>query len=254
VTSTTRTPKTLKTPTTRVAHLRRGRPRRDEAGERRIRRAGELMRAAAMVFAERGPRATTMDSLSEALGIPKAVLYRYFPSKDELLHAILGRILDQWTELHNRPWRGLSNNLRDVIALARANPDELRLLVRNCETDPELRRYYDTLHSTIVRFTEELLAEASEGMASDPVIRTLSSHAVAGFMLHGVLWWIEHADPSRDEDFMRWARDSLGTLYRRWMPDADWRPRQPHGNAKSADEAERPAMRKAEKTPSGKPG
>ena len=254
MTSTTRTPKTLKTPTTRVAHLRRGRPRRDEAGERRIRRAGELMRAAAMVFAERGPRATTMDSLSEALGIPKAVLYRYFPSKDELLHAILGRILDQWTELHNRPWRGLSNNLRDVIALARANPDELRLLVRNCATDPELRRYYDTLHSTIVRFTEELLAEASEGMASDPVIRTLSSHAVAGFMLHGVLWWIEHADPSRDEDFMRWARDSLGTLYRRWMPDADWRPRQPHGNSKTAGEAERPAMRKAEKKPSGKPG
>ncbi len=252
MTLTTRTPKK---PTTRVAHLRRGRPRREEAGERRIKRADELMRAAAMVFAERGPRTTTMDSLAEALGIPKAVLYRYFPSKDELLHTMLGRILDQWTELHKRPWRGLSQNLREVIALARANPNELRLLVRNCEADPELRRYYDTLHSTIVRFTEDLLAQASEGMAADPVVRSLSSHAVAGFMLHAVLWWIEHADPARDEDFLRWARESLGTLYRRWMPDADWgqrRPRAENGSSPSPDPATQP-RRKVETTSSGKP-
>lgn len=204
-----------------------------------------------MVFADRGPRTTTMDSLSEALGIPKAVLYRYFPSKDELLHTMLGRILDQWTELHKRPWRGLSQNLREVIALARANPNELRLLVRHCEADPELRRYYDTLHSTIVRFTEELLAKASEGMAADPVVRALSSHAVAGFMLHAVLWWIENAEPARDEEFLRWARESLGTLYRRWMPDADWGQRQSQNDAgiKPAPEPSRPPHRRALKKP-----
>ena len=253
MTITTRTPKA---PTPRGAHLRRGRPRRDEADERRIKRADELMRAAAMVFAEHGPRTTTMDSLSEALGIPKAVLYRYFASKDELLHTMLGRILDQWTELHKRPWRGLSQNLREVIALARANPHELRLLVRNCEADPELRRYYDTLHSTIVRFTEDLLAQASQGMATDPVVRSLSSHAVAGFMLHAVLWWIEHADPARDEDFLRWARESLGTLYRRWMPDADWsqRPQPNDGRTDPNPAQRRPAQHKAAKTASKTPG
>lgn len=250
----TLTTRTQKKPTPRVTHLRRGRPRRDEAGERRIQRADELMRAAAMVFAERGPRSTTMDSLAEALGIPKAVLYRYFPSKDELLHTMLGRILDQWTAMHKRPWRGLSNNLREVIALARANPHELRLLVRNCETDPELRRYYDTLHSTIVRFTEELLAQASQGMAADPVIRTLSSQAVAGLMLHAVLWWIEHADPARDEDFLRWARESLNSLYRRWMPDADWSQRRPGAESVVSPDAADLPRHKEKKTPSGKPG
>lgn len=213
------------------------------------------MRAAAMVFAAHGPRTTTMDSLSEALGIPKAVLYRYFASKDELLHTMLSRILDQWTELHKRPWRGLSNNLREVIALARANPHELRLLVRNCEADPELRRYFDTLHSTIVRFTEDLLAQASQGMAADPVVRSLSSHAVAGFMLHAVLWWIEHADPARDEEFLRWARESLGTLYRRWMPDADWgqRPLLTPVSPAAGAAPRRPATRRAVKTSSETP-
>ena len=61
-------------------------------------------------------------------------------------------------------------------------------------------------------------------MAKDKVIRQLCSQAVTGFMIDAVLWWIENGDKKRDDDFFRWARQSLNTLYRQWMPDSNWRP------------------------------
>jgi AcrR family transcriptional regulator len=208
------------TGTARVAHLRRGRPPREEAASRRQDRLEELSRAAAMVLAQQGVRAATMDALAEGLGVPKQVLYRYFPSKDELIHTILRRISALWRELQSRPWRGLGRNLRDVITLARANPSEFQILARHCALDPDLRHYFDDLHDGIVERTDKLLAGSSPRLASDDMLRGLCAQAVAGFLIDAVLWWLEHGEPTRDEDFFRWARQSLGTLYASWMPDA----------------------------------
>ncbi len=207
----------------RVTHLRRGRPPREEAAARRLERSEELARAAALVLARQGVRATTMDSLAEALGVPKAVLYRYFPSKDELLHAIMRRISGLWRDLQAQPWRGLSRNLQDVITLARANPNEFQILARHCAVDPDLRVYYDDLHQSIVTRTAGLLARSSPSLAADDMMRGLCSQAVAGFLIDAVLWWVEHGESGRDDAFVKWARQSLDSLYRRWMPDAGWR-------------------------------
>jgi|688.fasta_scaffold87674_2 AcrR family transcriptional regulator len=209
----------------KVTHLPKGRPPRDEAEARRRERADELLRAAAIVLARRGIRSTPIDALADELGIPKSVLYRYFDSREELVHTILRRFSDGLNELQSKPWRGLANNLREVIAMARANPSELLLLVKHCAADPVFRPYFDEVHSNIVAFTEGLLQRSSPSMAADATLRRLCSQAVAGFLLDAVLWWIENADTARDDDFVRWAVDSLDSLYRRWMPDADWTPR-----------------------------
>lgn len=49
----------------------------------------EIMRIAADLFAEHGFERTSMAMVSERLGGSKATLYGYFPSKDELLRAVL---------------------------------------------------------------------------------------------------------------------------------------------------------------------
>lgn len=214
-----------RTQSAKVSHLPKGRPPRGEAGARRQERAEELLRAAAIVLARRGIRAVSMDALALELGIPKSVLYRYFPSREELVDAILRRVVDQLRELQSKPWRGLRNNLREVIAFARANPHGFLLIAKHCAVDPEFRAYFDEMHSSIVDFTDGMLERSSPSMAADPTLRKVCSHAVAGFMLDAVLWWIGHAGKERDEDFVRWARQSLDTLYRQWMPDSDWTPR-----------------------------
>ena len=210
--------------TAKVTHLKKGRPPRDEAIARRQERTDELLRASAVVLERYGVRQTSMDALAEQLGIPKTVLYRYFGSKDEIVRSILHRILNQWTELQTQPWRGLSHNLREVIALARANQSEFLLLARHSATDPDLRPFFESLHSSIVDRTDKLLELSSPSMAADSVIRQLCSQAVTGFMIDAVLWWLKNGDKKRDDDFFRWARQSLDTLYRQWMPDSDWRP------------------------------
>lgn len=187
---------------------------------RRQDRLDELTRAAAMVIAQQGVRATTMDLLADGLGVPKQVLYRYFVSKDDLINTILRRISALWRELQSRPWKGLGQNLRDVIALARANPDEFQILARHCAVDPELRHYFDALHQGIVVRTDTLLAGSSPRLASDAIMRGLCAQAVAGFLIDAVLWWIEHGEPDRDNDFLGWAKQSLGTLYASWIPHA----------------------------------
>lgn len=216
-----------RTQSAKVSHLPKGRPPRGEAGARRQERAEELLRAAAIVLARRGIRAVSMDALALELGIPKSVLYRYFESREELVHAILRRIVDAFGELQARPWRGLRNNLRDVIAFARAHPNEFLLVAKHSAVDPQFRVYFDEMHSSVVDFTDGMLERSSPSMAADPTLRKVCSHAVAGFMLDAVLWWIGHASKERDEDFVRWARQSLDTLYRQWMPDSDWTPRRP---------------------------
>ncbi len=211
-------------PTARVTHLKKGRPPREEASARRQERTEELLRASAVVLERQGVRHTSMDALAEQLGIPKTVLYRYFGSKDEIVRSILQRILNHWTGLQTQPWKGLSHNLHQVIALARANQSEFLLLARHSATDPDLRPFFESLHSSIVERTDKLLEISSPSMAADKVIRQLCSQAVTGFMIDAVLWWIENGDKQRDDDFFRWARQSLDTLYRQWMPDSDWRP------------------------------
>jgi AcrR family transcriptional regulator len=209
--------------TARVTHRQKGRPPREEAGARRLERSQELMRAAAIALSRRGVSGTSMEALSDDLGIPKSVLYRYFDSKDKLVRAILDQILLRWTELQKRPWQGLDANLRDVLALARSNPCEFLLLARHSALDPDLRPYFDRLHTSIVGRTERLISASGASLAKDAVMRQLCAQSVAGFLLEAVLWWIEHGRPDRDDDFLTWARQSLDTLYRRWMPDADWR-------------------------------
>src|SRR4051794_28612533 len=51
-----------------------------------------FLREAAALFAERGLQHTTMDDLAARLGVKKVILYRYFASKDDLIHSVLERM------------------------------------------------------------------------------------------------------------------------------------------------------------------
>ena len=52
-----------------------------------LRRADEIIDAAARVFAERGYHGTTTQAIADVLGMRQASLYYYFPSKEAALEA-----------------------------------------------------------------------------------------------------------------------------------------------------------------------
>lgn len=56
----------------------------------------EIVASAAILFAERGIRAVTIDEIASSLGYTKSVVYYYFKNKNQLLWQIFQRIHDAW--------------------------------------------------------------------------------------------------------------------------------------------------------------
>ena len=63
-----------------------------------LRRADEIIDAAARVFAERGYHGTTTQAIADVLGMRQASLYYYFPSKEAALEQVCARGTDGFVE------------------------------------------------------------------------------------------------------------------------------------------------------------
>lgn len=132
-----------------------------------------LLAAAAALFAERGFGGTSMADIAERVGVRKASLYNYYPSKDELLMELLGRSLaaandyclsglDAPGSVEERAWRYLSGAVR----FARENPELLaifRLAAGQIggELGERVERAVVAQKRAQRRRLEELFAEAS---------------------------------------------------------------------------------------------
>lgn len=64
---------------------------RSEQGRQK---GNDITKEAAHLFSTRGYRATTLADVAKAVGITKAGIYYYFPSKEELLYTIISTYMD----------------------------------------------------------------------------------------------------------------------------------------------------------------
>lgn len=93
------------------------RPERPTLGAKYDRRRQEVVDQAAAVFAERGYAETSVQQLSEALGIAAGGIYHYFGGKQELLIAIATQVMDP-----------LLDDARTLVAETRDDADPQELL------------------------------------------------------------------------------------------------------------------------------
>jgi AcrR family transcriptional regulator len=82
---------------TLVSDIAGGRRRRSDAQANHT----ALLTAAAQLFAERGAEAT-YEEIAQRAGVGRATLYRHFPTREDLLAAILDGILDTLKETAER--------------------------------------------------------------------------------------------------------------------------------------------------------
>jgi len=64
--------------------------------ERGARRYGEIVAAAAALFAERGFDGTSMNAIAKAAGLTIGSMYQYFPSRDAVVDAVAEAYLAAW--------------------------------------------------------------------------------------------------------------------------------------------------------------
>jgi AcrR family transcriptional regulator len=93
--------------------------RRKGAGRRR--RSGEILDAAARVFAQHGYHGATTQQIADLLGIRQASLYYYFPSKEVALEIVCMQGVEDFHERARAIASGAGSAAEKIAALVRAH-------------------------------------------------------------------------------------------------------------------------------------
>ena len=93
----------------------------------------EVLEALLPVFRERGVEGATISEIAKAPGLGKATLYHHFPAgKDEMLEAIVQRVLQQLDDTVFAPLLGADSPKRRLLAIIRGLAEYAADGERNC--------------------------------------------------------------------------------------------------------------------------
>ncbi|MDV7340295.1 TetR/AcrR family transcriptional regulator [Terasakiella sp. A23] len=104
----------------------------------RIRERNEeaILKAAEVIFAQRGFGAATTAEIASAAGIPKANLHYYFKTKEDLYTHVLENILTTWLKAaddfdeNHDPREALENYIRTKVDLSRTRPEASKIFAK----------------------------------------------------------------------------------------------------------------------------
>ncbi len=166
-----------------------------------------LLEAATKVFAERGYHECRVGDIAAEAGVAHGLLYHYFESKEAVLHTIFretwSRMLETIDEIEKAggPARDQVRRVAAVVLGSwKANPDLIRLLVREVARGPvleqeigEIRLAFDALERIVRRgiATGELRAGLEPRVAS---------WALYGALEEVLTGWVMGRPPESAED------------------------------------------------------
>jgi AcrR family transcriptional regulator len=165
--------------------------------DKRAQTTRRILDGAASAFAKAGYAATSMEEIAAAANVSKLLLYRDFTGKRELYQAVLERTLARIRELV--PDEASNEALRQLVAAARADPNGFTLMFRHAAREPEFAHIAAQWHESSVRAAEEQLRP----IEPDRVLRRWAAETVVATTYVAIIAWLEHGNPSRDEDFHR---------------------------------------------------
>ena len=183
-------------------------------------RQRQIQRAAAVAFARAGYAATSMEDVAAEAGVTKLIVYRHFDSKAELYRSVLERVS---TDLRESFWAEMGDPHNDVsgfvsramLAVARREPDAVRLLLLHARREPEFATYAEEHRANAVSVADAMVAPA----LTDPIVRAWAARTIVSYLESSLLVWLDEGDPERDDEFVRLATDGLAAMFLAWVPD-----------------------------------
>jgi AcrR family transcriptional regulator len=170
-----------------------------------LRRADEIIDAAARVFAERGYHGTTTQAIADVLGMRQASLYYYFPSKEAALEEVCARGTDGFVEAAERVAQQDLPSLEKLAGLIAAHlapietmPDYVRVFINERRYLPDASRKRIGRKSRRLErcFEQVIQAGIDDGSIRPGTDARLAMLAVLG-MCNAVINW-RASDRSRD--------------------------------------------------------
>jgi AcrR family transcriptional regulator len=183
----------------------------------REQRRESILRAAARAFARAGYAATSMEDVAAEAGITRLIVYRHFASKEDLYRAVLDgistRLRDEFdAQLQERR---LGFTSRAMLEVARAEPDAVRLLWVHAVREPEFVDYALRQRQDAVDVANDLIGDH----IADPAVKTWIAETIVHYLVAGVLSWLDHGDPARDEEFIDLATRGLVGMFTAWVEE-----------------------------------
>ncbi len=176
-------------------------------GSKQALREESILQAAAACFGEQGYRATTLETVAERLGISRVTLYRYCPSKEELLTrvfersiAIFQRGLQQICTQDVPPEEKLRQIIRHQIRLMADHRNFLSVFFsEEGNLPPEMARRVRTERPEHDALIEGVIREGIEAGRLAPLPPKLLCFALLG-MCNWLYQWYQPQGPlSADE-------------------------------------------------------
>lgn len=167
------------------------------------------MDAAQRLFAERGFDATSTASVAAAAAVPGGLLFYYFPTKRDLLMAIVrerayrGSLPELIGEAATeQPEELVLRAVRELAAVFHRNRDTQVILFREAHTHPELQERTVELMASSTGDLADLSA-GLPGLRADADGRSAAAHLVVSSLLLDNFLRPEGADPARLEPMVR---------------------------------------------------
>ncbi len=167
--------------------------RRMSSGERRQ----QIVTRAAGLFDQSGYSNTTMDDIAREVGVAKPTLYHYFPSKDDILHAIHEEFIDLLIERHEarsetglRPEQLLLEVMADILELMQTHRGHVRVFFEHHrELPPEAREPIKVKRDRYEQIVEDLIRQGIEtGVLRDTDVH-LAALATFGMCNWAYQWY-----------------------------------------------------------------
>ncbi|MPY98480.1 MAG: TetR family transcriptional regulator [Actinophytocola sp.] len=179
---------------------------------RRQRLANEVEIAALRLFAERGVDAVTVDDIAQAANISRRTFFRYFASKDDLLHGNPERQRDIVLEAAGAAPNDVASGalVRRILLALAADFDDHRemLLLRKeiAEKFPNAMRQTHSGHTSLVAAILEVVTTRAESEFSARV----HVHAGFGAMQAAVRTWFTGSTSQSLRELTAAALDLIG--------------------------------------------
>lgn len=167
-------------------------PRRERRRVRRPRseRVADILRAARGVFCEKGYAPASTAEIAARAGVVEGTLYRYFPSKRDLLIKVVEDFYEHIFADYERQLagvRGTWNRLRFLIwkhlSVIHTDPALCRLIVHELRPSPEYRE--SSVFDLNRRYTQCMLAVVREGIARGEFARDVPLRIVRDLVFGG---------------------------------------------------------------------
>lgn len=155
-------------------------------------RKKQIVAVTASVFDQQGFANTTMDSIASEIGIAKATLYYYFPSKDDLLLAIHEEFIELLHERHAqrasagmRPEQLLLEAMADILELMETHHGHVRVFFEHHrDLPPEARARVRARRDAYEQIVSQLIEDATTDgtfRESNPLLSTMATFGMCNW-------------------------------------------------------------------------